>query len=641
MGRFVTIDGAPTGPAMHVVDPGVPLDTLVVDPLDVWRTQPSVRKVVDFVASNLASIPLHVYARDAATDGRTRVRDRAAASLLAEPAPMTTPYRFWHTLHVDGMLHDRYCAVHLSADDEGPEMLFRLPPSRFRILRGTYNEPKAIVVWPKGGDEYHLDPRVAVFDSGYASAWGDVTAPIATLSEVLLESTEARRYRRELFKNGARISAVIERPAESPWDDAAWNRFRSQFATYKAGGGDAGGTPILEDGMKYKAVDSFEPQKLEVIEARKLTDAEVASFYHVPPEMVGAREGTFANLDAFRQMLWSITLGPRIVAWEQSLNLGLARFLEMPDGHYVEAHVDAKLRGSFLEQAAAYQSAVGAPIMTRNEARKQRNLPPVPGGDDIITPLNVIVGGLASPRDTAPKAATPGKARGRVKATRPDELGDRETETAAFVERVRVFWNGLADDIEAAMQDEPKAMPDLAQVLDTTAVAAALEPIVRAHMQRLAEVGAWDVLAEWNPDADGWGPEMVEAWIARAAETDAAAWARGIHNGAARAAASDDPENGLRAFLRSDALASVLAAAFALEALGFGAHDAAKKSGLGVKTWRVTSKNPRVSHAAQDGQTVRIDDIFANGLRWPGDHFGNADETAGCTCRLTYGRGDS
>ena len=38
--------------------------------------------------------------------------------------------------------------------------------------------------------------------------------------------------------------------------------------------------------------------------------------------------------------------------------------------------------------------------MTRNEARADNNMPPIEGGDEIITPLNVLVGGQASPQDT-------------------------------------------------------------------------------------------------------------------------------------------------------------------------------------------------------------------------------------------------
>ena len=61
-----------------------------------------------------------------------------------------------------------------------------------------------------------------------------------------------------------------------------------------------------------------------------------------------------------------------------------------------------KLKGSFEERAAIYQSACGGPYMTRDEVRAEQNLPPLPDGQgsQIITPLNVVEGGQASPQDT-------------------------------------------------------------------------------------------------------------------------------------------------------------------------------------------------------------------------------------------------
>lgn len=184
-----------------------------------------------------------------------------------------------------------------------------------------------------------------------------------------------------------------------------------------------------------------------------------------------------------------------------------------------------------------------------------------------------------------------------------------------------------------------KAAPDIAGAWDVWEEAAAVEPAVRANMQRLAEVGAWEVLAEWNPDSVGWSPEMIEAWIAKAASTNAERWATGVRDGLAAAVVEErDTMDALRDFVSSNALAIALATAFITEAVSFGGTDAARKSGLGVKTWVVTSANPRPGHAALNGETVPIDDVFGNGLRWPGDSFGTAADNANCACRLRYGR---
>jgi HK97 family phage portal protein len=412
-----------------VPDPGVPLASYSgVTAWDVWRTQPSVRKVVDYKARALASIPWRVYER--VSDGdRQRVTDHPLAQLLAAPGPSRSPSRLWHSIIVDWLIYDRWCAQLVpSADTDSGWELRRKPARRFHVLADDDDQPAALYLALGQGRAATVrigQPGPAgeryVFDSGYAMVGADGTSPMETLRQLLAEQTEAVEYRRQVWKNSARTPVVIERPADAPgWSDGAKLRFLEAFKRFIGRGAEAGGTPILEDGMRLVPVQTFAPKDTTDIEGRQLSDAEVASAYHLPPELVGAREGTFSNIDAFRQMLYTHSLGGDITALEDVLNTQLVPLLAPGSNLYVEAHVEAKLRGSFEEQAALLQTAVGAPYMLRAEARGVMNLPYIEGTDELVTPLNVVTGGLASPRDTAPKAGGPvPKAAGRP-AGRPD-----------------------------------------------------------------------------------------------------------------------------------------------------------------------------------------------------------------------------
>ena len=75
-------------------------------------------------------------------------------------------------------------------------------------------------------------------------------------------------------------------------------------------------------------------------------------------------------------------------------------------------------------------------------------------------------------------------------------------------------------------------------------------------------------------------------------------------------------------------------------ASNFGSHEAANASNLGKKRWRVNSQNPRDSHAAINGETVGIRENFSNGLRWPGDPRGSAEQNANCQCGVDFLRGE-
>jgi len=71
-------------------------------------------------------------------------------------------------------------------------------------------------------------------------------------------------------------------------------------------------------------------------------------------------------------------------------------------------------------------------------------------------------------------------------------------------------------------------------------------------------------------------------------------------------------------------------------AANFGASEAASAGGLKTKTWRVNSSNPRDAHKAMAGETVGIRERFSNGMKWPGDPAGGADNNAGCMCSVEF-----
>lgn len=387
------------GTNIEVVDPGVPLvewaAELSNDPS--WKNQPSIRKVVGFAARNIASVPMHLYEFVGEQD-RRRVRDGALAEVLRRPsrAPGETAYRFWERVLIEGLIYDRF-AVRIVERDDGYELV-RIPARLVTFAADALDRITSVNVRKPDGTVQELDPAGFILDAGYATKGASGTSPLKTLRDLLDEQTEAVRYRRSIWRNGARTAGVIERPANTPWAEGARERFGRSWGNFSRGGGQEGGTPVLEDGMQYKPVDAFRPKDTMDLEGRQLTDAEVAAAFHIAPELVGAREGTFSNIKAFKEMLYGPALGPYISAWEQTLDATLIPLLGTPN-QYVEANVEAKMRGSFEEQAGVLSTSVGAPWMTRNEARAKQNMSAIDGGDELITPLNVLVGGQASPQD--------------------------------------------------------------------------------------------------------------------------------------------------------------------------------------------------------------------------------------------------
>lgn len=358
-------------------------------PLDVWRKQPSVRKVVDFAARNVAAVPMHAYERVSDTD-RKRVTGSPLTAVLTKPSRFVTGSRLIHDLVVDWMLYDKWLVIQYG--DE----LRRVPGDLIDVQSDFLGGVTSIgIITPSG--RLDVTDYVLAYDAGWANDREGGVSPMRTLRDLMQEQRRAVKWRSDQWENASHVTGVLTHPSVLPPRDrerflAMWREFRESKA---------GGTPLLEGGMGFEPVDPLRPIDAQDLEGRKLSDSEVASAFHIPPELVGARPGTFANVKAFREMLYGPVLGPIFSRFEDAWNLQITPAYDGEDV-YVEFAREAAMAGSFLEQAGLFSRAAGGPYMTRNEVRGRVNLPHIDGADELIVPKNVTEGGLASPADTAP-----------------------------------------------------------------------------------------------------------------------------------------------------------------------------------------------------------------------------------------------
>ncbi|MBU8819948.1 phage portal protein [Mycolicibacterium goodii] len=365
---------------------------------EIWRRQPAVRRAVSFLARNIAQLGLHLFERKDDAD-RKRLTDHPLALLLQQPNPWTTRYRFLNTLVHDFAIYDvAYWwkirtpgggrqLVHLPVPMVTPKGDNWLTPDEFefRGTKGTRRIPANQVLYLRGYGGQN--------DAG--------VSPLESLRQTLREEWTAGEMREQIMRNGARVSGYLERPLAAPaWSKQARERFREGWrAQYTGNGPGAGGTPILEDGMTFKAAAQT-ARELQYIEGRKLTDEEVTRSYFIPPTMIGLLDkATFSNITEQHKMLYQDCLGPWLSMIQDEINLQLVPEFEPVNPHrfYAEFNLREKLTGSFEERQAAITAAVGAPTMTINEARALDNRPPIDGGDELIRPLNVTQNGDHDP----------------------------------------------------------------------------------------------------------------------------------------------------------------------------------------------------------------------------------------------------
>lgn len=389
-----------------VVDPGV--DVWSFGELDAeggryFAQQPELRRVVGFIARQVASVNLNLYSWDD-EGGRARLYpgQHPAARFLEspagdEPGQTVTAMGLKEQLLIDKLIFDRFCAQIEYDDMTGlPIKMTRLPAGRVKF-HGKAGIVHGATYHREDGQKIELDLESLHYQVGYTAGTGaNGTSPIKAIRQLLDGSQEALQFRSQMLARAARIPGILKHPGVM--DDKQFERLQSSWGEFAANGAKAGSEPILEGGTTYEQLKPLSGDDVLDLDGRKLSAEEIATMYWIYPELLGLREGTNSNMDAMKQALWSICLAPYVTEWQQAWDR-MVRTQFRTKNRYVDADLDGKMMGSWKEESEVTSRAVGGPTMTRNEARARRNLPPLPGGDELIVPLNVTEGGKASPMD--------------------------------------------------------------------------------------------------------------------------------------------------------------------------------------------------------------------------------------------------
>lgn len=618
-------------------------DRYYYDYATLYRTQPNVRTCVDFLARNVAQLGLHVFRRVSDTD-RVRLTDHPLARLIARPNSWTTRYRLIEALMGDlGVYFNAYWLK--LARDDNQMWLLRVPPQLMTVRGGL------------APVEYEIDasirrqkfsPSEVVHFRGYNPESATVgLSPLETLRRILAEEHAMGNYRENFWRNSARMYGVVERPLGAPeWRPDSRERFKAEFEALYAGDENSGRTAVLEEGMTWKEA-SFSAQESEYFAGRKLTREECARAYHIPLPMVGILDNaTFSNISEQHKNLYQDSLGPWLAMISEEIDLQLSGDFPDADGVYCEFNIREKMEGSFEEQAKSFQALVGRPVMTANEARARMNLPSLGGdADALVTPMNVLIGGQASPQDSAPK---------HLALEAAEESGDGTHSHKHAVALIKGKIDPMHPELRARHEDKWRRLMENTFRRQRDAVigyAGSATPIdvwwdaerwnkelktdfyvmnvatATAFARRVAEMLEFEldeaVMEPWLLENAGWSAQHIN-------ETTKAQIAAVLLD--------KDPVVSVKNVFEVAiaARAAQIATSKVTTAASFGTQEAAKQGGLKSKTWQVNSANPRPEHLAMNGETVGIRELFSNGMLWPGDPAGGAENNANCMCSVTF-----
>lgn len=118
---------------------------------------------------------------------------------------------------------------------------------------------------------------------------------------------------------------------------------------------------------------SWNPEELELVEARKFTLTELELIFGLPPGWLGGHNSSrqYSNIEQDGIHLLKFSLGDKLSQFEQTLSLAY------PRGTCVRANVDVLLRPDTLARYQAHAIGIASHFLTPDEAREIEHRPPL------------------------------------------------------------------------------------------------------------------------------------------------------------------------------------------------------------------------------------------------------------------------
>lgn len=604
----------------------------------IYATQEYVRIVVNKIATVAAAHSLRCYERDS-NDDREEASDHAAMRTLREPNDWQAQKELIEAYIRDKLIYDDAFLWDLGTDMDGRRFLIRVPPPSMAVKTSNRLAPSGYKVKFQDGTWLDLETDEVIHWRGYSAGDNRLgTPPLETLRTILTESATRKAQSIEQVKGGLIKGGVVQRPLEAPeWSGKAMERFSDHFSE-RLRGIAKGQVGILDEGMTFQDI-GITPKQAEMLETRKFDLATVSMVYGVNPALFSET----GDLDAARRELEEDVVMPMLGTLEEVFTHQLLRRLYNDRKHFFRFRPRMETDPSKLFEAGS--KATGGSTLTPNEFRKDfLDKPPIPGGDQIVSHPGSQGGGTPAAPDSDPRG-------------RPSTEGDAIDEEE----------KALRDSIDRLKADQITTQRRKAVIDRRDGYAAEHAALLRKHFRRqmrdksgtavdakrwndelakdLNKLGLKTVTTEGSAVAGHLQGEFDQSLVVNYISAGSEAMARNINSSTAEKirtategkAEEEDPRKDVLQDAvdgRADSLgmnrATGLSSFAALEA---GRQNPDSRGVPRRKEW-VWSHLADSRHEQLSDQSVELFKAFSNGMQFPGDPKGGAEQNANCQCIL-------
>lgn len=338
----------------------------------LYRTQPWVAAPVDKISNGVARLSLKVWSL-ADPENKSEDTTGAFAKLLDAPYSGMTRYQFYRWFQATYEIYGEAFLLKLRDENGKVAQLIPMHPAVTQVERAGNG-----VTWPgaQPGDvryRFTTNPNQFFSESDvvpYLRYNPDDTmrgiSRLEPLRSTYANELAARTATASWWEKMGRPSMVLSTDKRLTPD--AKERLKKSWDSTHGGAGNAGGTVVLEEGLKADAMQ-LTAEEMQYIESRRMNREEVCSVYDIPPTALHILDNaTYSNITEQFVSLYRDTMMPRLEELENVINTYVG--VEFPGNRVAKFAVDEMLRGDFQTRAASASELVNSGIYMPAEARQ-------------------------------------------------------------------------------------------------------------------------------------------------------------------------------------------------------------------------------------------------------------------------------
>lgn len=592
--------------------------------------------------------------------GDTQVKNPDLSALFNSPNPLMSRSQLWEATAMYMSLRGN-CFWYMTDSVGKIAGTGRTLPAEIWIYNPDYFKPYRdingnLLYWTYRNAEI-IDPANLIHFK-YFNPYDPILglAPYEPIHKTVDLDYQSLIYNSKFFENGATPGYVLS--TDGTLSDDQFKRLKTQWEAEHKGVNQAHRMALLEGGLKPVSVGESH-REMEFTAQRQLNREDIMGIWRVPKSMFGITDGlNFATFQGQKKMFWTDTIVPLLNYVEEELNAHFfPRFAPGLTGKFEFGNVLA-LQDSIDDKLARAQKffSMGVPFNTIDK-ELALGVGEIPGGDVGYLPFNLQPIGVDKPE--ADPVSLPLPAPAPEPIPKPAPKSKKALDRAEVSKRFVMVQDKIEKKFEAVIKDY--FYRQRAQVLEAVGAKgfkiashiqinwiAQNDDLVKTTSPLINEsVNSGATFAESLLGAGSIDFNLLDPTISSIAQdrfskvTDINTTVKdqlqgqldeALQGGDTTAQIADRVRS---VYNMAGNRAKVIARTEVTGAMNSGTFAAFKQAGIQKKQWTSSHDDlVRETHQEVDGETVGIDQIFSNGVDFPGGN-GAPEEVINCRCSLT------